>query len=376
MSKSRKILILAFVFFFLYPTPVLAGPVQQSLFLEPAYPDVLTSSGLCPPSIAFGETNQCSIGSVSETDSYTFTASAGDKVLVRMNKSSGGLWSEIRVYSPDAVKLCEAYSSAMAEIASCTLPSAGTYTLLAYDHFGTYTGDYYLYLQRLNNPGSPLPIAFGQTLSGTITTPIKTDSYTFTAGAGDKVLVRMNKSSGGLWSEVRVYSPDGAKLCEAYSSAMAEIASCTLPSIGIYTLLAYDHFGTYTGDYYLYLQRLNNPGNPLPIAFGQTLSGTITTPIKTDSYTFTAGAGDKVLVRMNKSSGGLWSEVRVYSPDGAKLCEAYSSAMAEIASCTLSIAGTYTLLAYDHFGTYTGDYRLYLGNGKTYLKIYLPLIIK
>jgi hypothetical protein len=36
----------------------------------------------CPGGISFGETIQCSINSSGETDSYTFSASAGDKVLL------------------------------------------------------------------------------------------------------------------------------------------------------------------------------------------------------------------------------------------------------------------------------------------------------
>ena len=118
-----------------------------------------------------------------------------------------------------------------AEIASCTLTSTGTYTILAYDSYsGTNTGDYYLHLQRLNNPGNATPIDFGQTLSGSIITPAEMDTYTFSASAGDRVLVRMSKASGDLWPGVRIYSPDGTKLCEAYSSATAEIASCALTS--------------------------------------------------------------------------------------------------------------------------------------------------
>jgi hypothetical protein len=71
----------------------------------------------------------------------------------------------------------------------------------------------------------------------------------------------MSKSSGNLWPEIRVYSPNGTKLCEEYSPSTAEIASCNLTSTGTYTILADDGFnGTFTGDYYLFLQRLNNPG--------------------------------------------------------------------------------------------------------------------
>jgi hypothetical protein len=92
-----------------------------------------------------------------------------------------------------------------------------------------------------------------------------------------------------------------------------------------------------------------------------------------DTYTFTASADDKVLVRMSKSSGSLWAGIRVYGPDGTKRCETYSPDTAEIASCTLPSTGTYTILAYDGFnGTYTGDYRLCLDCGK----VYLPLALK
>jgi hypothetical protein len=62
---------------------------------------------VCPPSIGFGETILCSIVSAAETDTYTFTASAGDKALVRMSKSLGDLWPRIRVYGPGGTKLCD-----------------------------------------------------------------------------------------------------------------------------------------------------------------------------------------------------------------------------------------------------------------------------
>jgi hypothetical protein len=322
--------------------------------------DTLTSPAVCPPSIGFGETIQCSIVSPSETDTYTFTASAGDKVLVRMSKSSGDLWAGIKVYSPDGTKLCEVFYPSTAEIASCNIPSTGTYSILAYDGFnGTFTGDYYLYLQRLNNPGSTVSIAFGQTLSGSISTPAEMDTYTFAAGAGDKVLVRMGRSSGNVWPGIRVYSPDGTKLCEVFYPSTAEIASCNIPSTGTYSILAYDGFnGTLTGDYYLYLQRLNNPGSTVSITFGQTLPGSISTPAEMDTYTFAAGAGDKVLVKMIVSSGILWKGIRVYGPDGTKLCENH---LGEIASCNIPSTGTYSILAYDSFnGMLTGNYYIYL----------------
>ena len=294
-------------------------------------------SGVCPASISFGETVQCSIDTPGEIDTYTFSATAGDKVLVRMGRPSGNLWPEIIIKDTGGIILCDDYDTITAEIISCSLSATGTYSILADDYLEDYTGDYYLYLQRLNNPGSPTAIAFGQTLPGSITTAAEMDSYTFSATAGDKVLVRMGRSSGNLWPEIRIYGPDGVMVCDDYDTITAEIASCSLVATGTHTILAYDGIDSaYTGDYYLYLQRLNNPGSPTAIAFGQTLPGSIITPAEMDSYTFSATAGDKVLVRMGRSSGNLWPEVRIYGPDGVMVCDDYDSITAEIASCTLS----------------------------------------
>ena len=221
---------------------------------------------VCPPSIGFGETIQCSITTAGEVDGYTFTASAGDVVLVRMTATSGNLWPEVRLYAPGGGKLCEEYGPTTAEIGECALPSDGTYTILADDGFnGTYTGDYRLYLQRLNNAGNCTPIGFGDTLPGTIGTPVEMDAYCFDAAADDVVLVRMSWVSGDLWPEVRLYAPHGSKLCEDYDPTTAEIGECALPSDGTYLILAGDGFnGTFTGDYNVTLQCLTPPcGGPV-----------------------------------------------------------------------------------------------------------------
>jgi len=137
---------------------------------------------VCPPTIDFGQTIQCSIDASAGNGTYTFSASANDKVLVRVSTTSGGIWPEVRIYGPDETKLCEAYNSTSAEISSCTLPTTGTYTVLVHDHFGTNTGNYNLYLQRLNNPGNATPINFGQTLPGSII-PAEVDAFTFSGSA-------------------------------------------------------------------------------------------------------------------------------------------------------------------------------------------------
>ncbi|MBW2431485.1 MAG: hypothetical protein JRF56_21215 [Deltaproteobacteria bacterium] len=52
-----------------------------------------------------------------------------------------------------------------------------------------------------------------------------------------------------------------------------------------------------------------------PIAFGQTLSGSISTLGESDKYTFDALAGDKLYVLMSTTSK-LDPYIRLYAPDG------------------------------------------------------------
>ncbi len=216
----------------------------------------LNNPGL-PVSIAFGQTLYGTIDTPAEMDPLTFTATAGDKVLVRMSKLSGGIWPGIRIYGPTGMKLCEQYASTTAEIASCSITTSGIHTILGYDGLdGTHTGEYYLYLQRLNNPGNANGINLGETLTGAIDTPAEMDTYIFSVSGSTSVLVRMTKSSSSdsIWPGIRVYSPLGVIRCEDYSSSTVEITSCSLPSAGTYTILAFDGLdGTHTGNYTIHL---------------------------------------------------------------------------------------------------------------------------
>jgi len=200
-------------------------------------------------------------------------------------------------------------------------------------------------------------ISFGQTVAGSIGAPGETGSYTFTASAGDVVLIGMSRITGSIYPQIRLYGPAGDPL-GASDSPHAGLNK-TLLSAGTYTILASDYYGTYTGDYGLYLQRLNNPGNASPIPFGQTLSRAISTPAQMDTYTFTASAGDVVLIGVSRITGSIYPQISLYGPAGDSLgtAAAIASPHAEL-SRTLPSAGTYTILASDYYGTYTGDYGL------------------
>ncbi len=250
-------------------------------------------------SISFGQTISDSLA-VGESDTFTFSASAGNVVMIRMSCSSGLLDPEVQLYGPDGTKLYESWGGSTADIVTTGLPTSGTYTIVARDHLGTYSGNYNLSLERLN-PGTGTAISLGQTVSGDLVIGDLT-TFTFSASAGNVVMIRMSCSSGLLDPEVQLYGPDGTKLYESWDGSTADIVTTGLPTSGTYTIVARDHLGTYSGNYILYLRS----GEPCQISlstsylnFGSSTKGTTSSQsfrirnsggrimswtVKTDSY--------------------------------------------------------------------------------------------
>ena len=338
--------------------------------------------------IGFGDTVSGSIDVPGESDTYTFSASGGDVILIGSGRTSGNVWPKVRLYEPGGSLLASDHGSVYVEVPA-TLPGGGVYTILVSDGFnGTYTGGYNLYLQRLNGPAAAHPASYGETASGTVDVPVEMEAYTFSASGGDVILIGSSRDpayrvylplilgspasagaaetglrggecvSGNLWPKIRLYDPDGGLVAAEHSSVHAEITH-SLPVAGIYTILVSDGFnGTYTGDYTLYVQRLNDPGNAVHLSYGQMSSGAVVLPGEMDTYTFDAGAGDVVQAGVSRASGNLWPKIRLYDPDGGLLQTEYGPTHAEL-SATLLSAGTYVILVSDGFnGTYTGSYEV------------------
>jgi hypothetical protein len=267
--------------------------------------------------LAFGTVVQDAIGVLGEEDEFTFVADAGDIVLVRMSRVSGSVRPYVRILTADGTIVCSKHGyGTTAEIYTCHLPDTGTYTLRAADYSGSYTGNYALYLQRLNAPGNVIPRSYGTTESDSVTTSAMLKSYTFAGATGEAIVVHVATTSGGLDPKVRIYDPTGALQChstDVYTPVL--IDNCTLSMDGRHTILVGDDYGTDVGVYNLHLERLVTPvgGNTLPDA--QVHPGTITAAAELDAYTFSGAVGDKLLLRVAPSSaGGLDPELRIYNP--------------------------------------------------------------
>ena len=159
------------------------------------------------------------------------------------------------------------------------------------------------------------------------------------------MVFRMAEASNSvsLEPDLRVYRPDGTVLCSITDFGLAEV-QCTLDATGTHAILAGDDFGQDTGDYGIFVQRINNPGNVTPIAFGETATTTFGLAGEMDTYAFGADAtaGDIVVFRLAEASNSvsLEPDLRVYRPDGTALCSITDVSIAEV-QCTLDATGTH-----------------------------------
>jgi hypothetical protein len=308
--------------------------------------------------LGFGETVCETISLPGEVDVYTVDASAGDVILVRMVASANVFMNpKVEVYDPGGTEIASVIGAYLAEIFSLEITTSGTHTILAMDE-DTHTGDYCLHVQRLNNPGQAMSIAFGQVLCETIGPISETDAYTFEASAGDLVFIRMVAIANVFMDPlIRVYDPNGQFLVAASAAYSAEIGSLQITASGRYTILALDTLGDHGGDYCIHVQRLNDPGDPTAIAFFDTLCDTITTLSQTDAYVFNGEAGDVIRITMSASGNVFMDpELRLYDPNGTLIATAVHADFAVIDDLELPSSGVFVILAGDVQGDDGGDY--------------------
>ena len=127
--------------------------------------------------------------------------------------------------------------------------------------------------------------------------------------------------------------------------------------------MASDATGIVTGTYTVGLERINPAVGPVALVFGQTLSSGIDSVLEVDSYSFTAVAGDEILVRMVATGDTLNPRFRVFDANGQAVCSAndrrgtFFNPLLE-RQCSADVTGTYSIIVDDAEGLEVGTYSL------------------
>ncbi len=343
--------------------------------------------GLCShgwaAALPFGQVTTGTISSVAQSNSYTFSANSNDVVDFTVVTTSGKLSVDLKLYDPNGSQILEAYNSpgygctgaAVLEANNVKLSLTGSYTLLVKDCADTNTGNYTMFLQRVNNPAGVASFPFGQTQTGSIGSITQSNSYDFNANANDVLDFTVIATSGKLSVDLKLFDPTGSQILEAYNSPgygctgaqVLESNNVKLSLGGVYTLLVKDCTDTDTGGYTFFVQRVNNPAGVLPLTFGgQPQDGTISSITQSNSYNFSANQNDVVDFTVVTTSGSLSVDLKMFAPNGSQIVEAYNSPgygctgapTLEANNTKLPSTGVYTVLMKDCADTNTGTYTL------------------
>lgn len=182
---------------------------------------------------------------------FSFTGAAGQRVSVAGTASGvtarwgfPALWSPLAIVTPDGTTLAAVTGDGNVLLEPVVLPVPGVYTVLVDPH-ATSTGTATVQAYDVADVTGSLSIN-GEALAVPLSKPGQNGLLTFAGTAGERVTVRLTGNTIG-GTTVRLKRPDGTTMTTTSSSSTSfTLASQTLPTTGIYTVLV-DPIGARTG---------------------------------------------------------------------------------------------------------------------------------
>lgn len=284
---SKKLLLI--VVFVLMASPLAAAHAQET--------DIQM--------VNYGESHDGTITSVEQGNIYSFVGSAGDEIIIEA--TSPKIDVLLRLGDADANIIAEnddAVAGSTDALIEFTLPTKGTYYFAV---VGYATGPYTVSLSV--NDGSAqqedlFPIAYGETVEGSLANADDGVVYSFTGAAGDEITLQASSTDTDvyLWLGDREANTLANNDDIATNDLNSQI-DFTLPADGEYlvVVMAYEA-GTYTltltnNSQQATTQNTSNGKNQVPVvAYGDTVEGTAIDLDNPVIYSFTGSAGDVVTI--------------------------------------------------------------------------------
>lgn len=288
-----------------------------------------------PPSgSAIGQVVSGTLSAPGQADAYAFNGTAGQQLFFDVQNNNAGT-IDFALLQPDGTPLLRSYSSDRDTFA---LATTGTYTMVVIAQGNhTATGPYQFQIDSVPST-VPAPITVGQTVAGTIGVPGQQDRYTFTGTAGQQLFFDVLNSGAGSLG-FTVLQPNNATLLAVSNQNQGN--SFVLPNSGTYTVVV-GHTAALdaTGPYQFQLDSV--PANVTQaITQNTSVSGNLTVPGQTITYTFHANLGQQVLFQ-TLNNPGLVVGFTLRDPSGNTL---FANQLGDALIASLPATGTYTLVA-------------------------------
>ncbi|AHG90636.1 peptidase domain protein [Gemmatirosa kalamazoonensis] len=355
------------------------APLLAASELPIAFTIASVSAG--PGPLRNGATATGRIALAHQVDTWTFTANAGDHVVLSLGETGTTLnfspW--LRVNAPGGTLVASNFGFFAAQV-EFTATTTGTYSVLvaSADGGGVGTGDYLLTL--IKAPGALVvspgdqggTLGNGTTHTGNIYLG-DIDGWTFSANVGDHVVVSVGETanSSGFSPWLRIVAPNGTVVGSNFGFVAAQIEFAATVA-GTYTVIVGSAAGGFTGTGDYLITSVRAPGIVTassgdeggPLVNGATATGAIYSG-DIDGWTLTANQSEHVVVSLGETtnSSGFSPWLRVLAPDGSVVASNFGFSAAQV-EFSAPMSGTYTVVVASAGGgfTGTGDYLL------TYIK--------
>ena len=278
-----------------------------------------------------------------QLDSYVFSGSAGESVLMTPIKSSD-LCVAADLYDPAGNRIG---GTTCGVGTSVELPTSGDYTVTVYG-WPRGVGDYALMIQ-FTTGRCAVPIGCGQLVTNEIRAPYETDAYSFAANAGDAVVFAAKRLTGDLCGAAMLCDPTGRRLvgtADFGAGCGANSTNITLTTTGTYTIIVYDRapaggLGQNTGGYVTYWFKINSACNGLLLACGEKFDAAISGRGDVDYFSLVADAGDLIEAHLTGLPASMGPILELYDAAGQELASV--SGDAPVLTGRVPAGGTYGL---------------------------------
>ena len=252
-------------------------------------------------------------GSPGQNATETFSGTAGQKVSLNLTNVTVGAntisGTKVSILKPDLTALVAPTDVGTTGkfIEPVTLPTTGTYTIKV-DPQGANTGGITLGLANFAGDTTGTITAGGAGVVFTPAAPGQNGTLTFTGSVNQRIALNISNDSIGTFAagaRVSVKSPTGTAVVAPVGVGTAGwfIEPVTLTAAGTYTIKV-DPDGAYTGSLTVNLYTVPADASAAITAGGAGVVSTNTVPGQNMKLTFTAGASQKVSIKMTNVTIG------------------------------------------------------------------------
>ena len=312
----------------------------------------------CAENIECG-TVSADLNIIAEMHAYAFNANVGDLININM-RGGAGVEAELELYNAAGVEIAnDNPNGGTAKIEDFSIPTTGTYFIMARDRKGNDIGNYGLSFYNMNNLDCATELNCNTDITTSIDGLSESDYYYFQATAGERVMVQMRATSNSLEGELSLYNSDGFLVAEdSPGGGLCEIVDLVIPSNGTYLIKVNDKHGNDTGDYGLSFQKLDlNCTNEFMCADGA-ITSNFNNFAQMDAYHFEGTVGDVIKIKMVETGTELEPLLYVYDPNHNRIIDETASHDINVSNFELTETGTYIAIAMDRNGNDLGGYTL------------------